>query len=229
MENYSFHIVDGIVLAIVAISALVGILRGFTREVLGIFSWAAAVIVALYTHPHLFPYWSKVISYPLLAHIVTFAVTAIAVLTTSMLMTKRMSDAVGDSALGPVDRSLGVGFGVLRGWLAVCLVYAIIASMGDKKDDLPGWLKDAKVVGWAQASTRAVVDLLPEQMQDEAIQTANLETDAKARVARPAKREELPALQSRRPDSGSSQQGGQGYDRREREDLNQLIGTVAPE
>ena len=47
---------DLAVLAIVLISALLALLRGFTREVLAILSWVAAGAAAYYLHPLVLPY-----------------------------------------------------------------------------------------------------------------------------------------------------------------------------
>ena len=40
------------VIAIVLISALLAMVRGFTREVLAIASWGAAAVAAVYFHPY---------------------------------------------------------------------------------------------------------------------------------------------------------------------------------
>ena len=49
-------------LGVVLISALLAMLRGFTREVLAIASWGAAAIAAIYLHPLLLPYVKPYIS-----------------------------------------------------------------------------------------------------------------------------------------------------------------------
>ncbi|MBV9702061.1 MAG: CvpA family protein, partial [Methylobacteriaceae bacterium] len=43
-------------IVIILISALLSMVRGFTREVLAILSWAAAAVAALYLHPLVLPY-----------------------------------------------------------------------------------------------------------------------------------------------------------------------------
>ncbi|MGB7699881.1 MAG: CvpA family protein, partial [Methylovirgula sp.] len=50
------------VIAIVLISAVLAMVRGFTREVLAIASWAAAAIAAIYFHPYVLPYVKPYIS-----------------------------------------------------------------------------------------------------------------------------------------------------------------------
>ena len=43
-------------LAVILVSALLAMLRGFTREILAIASWIAAAAAAVYFHPYLVPY-----------------------------------------------------------------------------------------------------------------------------------------------------------------------------
>ncbi len=44
------------ILAIILVSALLSMMRGFTREVLAIGSWAAAAAAAYYFYPVVLPY-----------------------------------------------------------------------------------------------------------------------------------------------------------------------------
>ena len=51
---------DIILVAIMLLSGFLAMVRGFTREVLSIFSWAVAAVAALYLTPK---YWTLVESY----------------------------------------------------------------------------------------------------------------------------------------------------------------------
>jgi membrane protein required for colicin V production len=174
MENYSFHIVDGIVLAIIGISAVVGFVRGFSREMLSIASWALALVISLYAHSYTYPFWSNIIKYPVLAHAATFGVVFIGVLTTSLIVTNGWANRIGDGPLGSLDRTLGLVFGVTRGGVIVCLAYLIMASLGETKNDVPDWLKEAKSLAWAEEGGVLMVGLLPKQMQEPVAETVNI-------------------------------------------------------
>lgn len=196
MENYTFHIVDGLVLAIIGISAVVGFVRGFSREMLGIISWLLALVVSLYAHEYTYPFWAKTIKYPVLAHIATFGVVFVGVLTTSLLVTNGWANRVGDGPLGSLDRTLGVIFGIARGGVIICLAYLIMASLGDTKDDVPDWLKEAKSLDWAEEGGVFMVSLLPKPMQKPVTETVNGEPDEKTRSQ--ARQKEKPSLQPQR-------------------------------
>ena len=49
-------IFDGIVIAVVLFSAILAMVRGFSREILSIASWAGSVAAAYYLYPVLLPY-----------------------------------------------------------------------------------------------------------------------------------------------------------------------------
>lgn len=196
MEDYSFHIVDGIVLAIIGISAVVGFIRGFSREMLSIGSWLLALFIALYAHSYTYPFWAKMIKYPFLAHAATFGVVFIGVLTTALIVTNGWANRIGDGPLGSLDRTLGLVFGVTRGGVIVCLAYLIIASLGETKDDVPDWLKEAKSLAWAEEGGVLMVGLLPPQMQEPVAETVNVAGDGDD--APPSHRKDKPSLQPQR-------------------------------
>jgi membrane protein required for colicin V production len=196
MENYSFHIVDGIVLAIIGISAVVGFIRGFSREMLSIASWLLALVISLYAHSYTYPFWAKMIKYPLLAHAATFGVVFIGVLTTALIITNGWANRVGDGPLGSLDRTMGLVFGVTRGAVIVCLAYLILASLGETKNDVPVWLKEAKSLAWAEEGGVMMVGLLPKQMQEPVAETVHVATDDDSADGHAKK--EKPSLQPQR-------------------------------
>ena len=95
------------VLGIILISALLSLLRGFTREVLAIGSWAAAAAAAYYFYPHVQPYLDPYIHKQAIAQAVAAAIVFFATLIVVSLFTVRVSDAILDSKIGALDRSLG--------------------------------------------------------------------------------------------------------------------------
>ena len=108
-------------LAVVLISALLAMLRGFTREVLAIASWGAAAIAAVYLHPLLLPYLRPYISKDVVAMAAAAGIVFFITLVVVSLVTVRLSDAILDSKVGALDRSLGFVFGAVRG-LLLCVV-----------------------------------------------------------------------------------------------------------
>ena len=112
-------LLDFIVLGVVLISALLAMVRGFTREVLSIASWAAAAAATLYFLPagrelaHAYIKLEPKILGDVIAGAAIFLVTLLIV----SLITMKLSDVILDSRIGPFDRALGFVYGGARGLL----------------------------------------------------------------------------------------------------------------
>src|SRR5271154_1926242 len=115
-------------LVIIFVSALLAMLRGFTREVLAIASWGAAAVAAIYLYPLVLPYVPKAyISKDIIREGIAAALVFFVSLFIASLITARISDAVLDSKVGPLDRSLGFVFGAVRG-LLLCVIAFVFFS-----------------------------------------------------------------------------------------------------
>jgi membrane protein required for colicin V production len=151
---------DLAVLAIVLVSALLSMLRGFSREVLAIASWAAAAAAAYYFYPVVVPYLTPYIHKEIFAQAAAAAIVFFATLIVVSLFTVRISDAILDSKIGALDRTLGFVFGVARGFLLAVVAFAIFNWLvGDKQ---PEWVKNAKTRPVLAQTADKIVALLPE-------------------------------------------------------------------
>lgn len=119
----TFNIVDFIIIALLGISILIGILRGATREVLGIAGWVGALATVFYGLPLFRPLGRHYIHNPMIADAVVAGVLFIISLAIFILISRTISTKVKGSLLGGLDRSLGLVFGFLRGVLVLCIVY----------------------------------------------------------------------------------------------------------
>src|SRR4029077_12782545 len=124
---------DLAVLGIVLVSALRSMMRGFTREVLAIASWAAAAAAAYYFYPMVLPYLTHYITKEVIAQAVAAAIVFFVTLIVVSLFTVRLSDAILDSKIGALDRSLGFVFGVARGFLLAVVAFAIFNWLVSEK------------------------------------------------------------------------------------------------
>lgn len=126
-----FTVVDGVVAAVIVVSALLAYSRGLVRELMAIVGWVAAAVLAyLFAHQaeplvREIPYVGDFLEGSCeLSIIAAFsAVFALALLIVS-IFTPLFSTIVQRSALGGVDQALGFVFGTLRG--IVLVVVALI-------------------------------------------------------------------------------------------------------
>jgi membrane protein required for colicin V production len=159
---------DLAVLGIVLVSALLSMMRGFTREVLAIASWAAAAAAAYYFYPILMPYLTPYIHKEVIAQAGAAAVVFFVTLIIVSLFTVRLSDAILDSKIGALDRSLGFVFGVARGFLLAVVAFAIFNWLVSEKQQ-PEWVKNARTRPVLTETADRIVAMLP----TDAAQTIN--------------------------------------------------------
>jgi membrane protein required for colicin V production len=155
-------ILDLSVIGIVLISALLAMLRGFTREVLAIASWALAALAAYAFYPMALPYASQVMPGN---KTVAIAIAAggifLATLIVAYFLTAKLSDIILDSRIGALDRTLGFLFGAVRGFLLVVIAFVFMDWL-IKKDQRPTWMREAKTLNLLESSGAYVKTLLPD-------------------------------------------------------------------
>jgi membrane protein required for colicin V production len=149
------------ILAIILVSALLSMMRGFTREVLAIGSWAAAAAAAYYFYPVVLPYAKPYIHKDIVAQAVSAAAVFFATLIVVSLLTVRLSDAILDSKIGALDRSLGFLFGAARGFLLGVVAFSIFNWLVADKQQ-PEWVKTAKTRPVLMDTANRVVAMLPD-------------------------------------------------------------------
>lgn len=148
-------------LGVVLISALLAMLRGFTREVLAIASWGAAAIAAIYLHPLLLPYVKPYISKDVVAMAVAAGIVFFVTLVVVSLVTVRLSDAILNSKVGALDRSLGFVFGAVRGLLLCVVAFVFFGWLVPDKSQ-PEWVRTARMKPILQATGDQLMAMLPD-------------------------------------------------------------------
>lgn len=139
---------DLALLAVAFISGLLAMYRGVTREVLSIMSWVVAALSVLYfvvNHKKFAEEMAQQMGVPnpVIAQIVIGAFIFLIVLVVVHLLTVRISDSILDSQVGMIDRILGFGFGVLRGFVIVLIPFMFYeAYFADPKLQFP-WVRNA--------------------------------------------------------------------------------------
>ena len=147
-------------IVVMLISAFLAMLRGFTREVLAIASWGAAALAAVYLHPLVLPYVKPYISKDVVALGVSAAAVFFVTLIVVSLITIKLSDAILNSKVGALDRSLGFLFGAARG-LFLCVIAFIFFNWLVPEKTQPEWVKNARMRPLLQATGDQIMAMLP--------------------------------------------------------------------
>jgi len=155
---------DLAILGVIAISAIFAFARGFVREVLSIVAWIGAGLTTLYAFNHVYRLVIRFVTTPLLADLIAGAglfVTSLIVLT---ILTGYLARFVQSSALSPIDRTLGLIFGLARGAVLVSLAYLMV-DISLPQSDRPGWIKQAKSEPFLAQGAELLRSALPEPLQ----------------------------------------------------------------
>jgi membrane protein required for colicin V production len=152
------QILDFILIGIMAVSGILALARGFTREVLSLAAWAIAgfaAYMAIQQKPLIdlaLPYVDK----PLIAQIVVGAAAFIIVLIIASIISVKISDRVVDSAVGAFDRTLGFIYGLGRGLLLVALGFLFYGWL-QPKENREDWITQARSLPVIEATSNVLI------------------------------------------------------------------------
>ncbi|MFD1702633.1 CvpA family protein, partial [Methylopila henanensis] len=164
-------LLDVILIGVMLISAVLAMVRGFTREVLSIASWvaaAAATIVAFEPARALAREHIK-FNPPQIADVVAAGGVFIVTLLVVSFITMKISDAILDSRIGPVDRTLGFMFGAARGLLLIVIAFLFFSWLVPEKGQ-PDWFRTAQSKPMLQSAGDQLLALLPEDPESTILQ-----------------------------------------------------------
>lgn len=119
---------DYLFLGLVAISSVVGMWRGLVSEVISLFSWVAALILAWLYSSSAAPMLANWISDPGWRQVAAFALIFVGVLLLASIFRFLLRELLRAAGLGPVDRLFGTLFGVARG-LAIAFVLVLLGGL----------------------------------------------------------------------------------------------------
>jgi membrane protein required for colicin V production len=136
--------IDVVILVIIALSAVISVIRGFVREALSLAAWILAFWVALTFSGDLAALFSKHISTPSVRMIAAFAILFIVTLLLAALVSHFAAQLVKKTGLSGTDRMLGVIFGIARGVVIVALL-VLLAGLTPLPAD-PWWKESIFIV-----------------------------------------------------------------------------------
>ena len=220
-------IFDLSVLAIILISGLLAFARGFVREILSVVAWVGAAVATVYLFRFAQPVARTYIEVELIADIAAGMVVFVVVLIALSLMSHAISRRIRESSLGPLDRSLGLVFGLVRGAAVVALGYLVFTVMFPQADSRPEWITQARSEPWIEKGAEVLASVLPERWVAKSMDAADEAKRAAdqalrgGKAAQPLAEPVFKMVPTVEPKSGDS--ANPGYKDQERKDLERLI------
>lgn len=149
---------DYIMLGVIAASALIGLLRGFLREILSLIAYLVAFVAAVWWGPSASGWLANLIDNGLLRTLAAYGSIFIVALLCIGLLNMALGALVDRTGLTPADHGLGALFGAVRG---VLLALILVGMAGYTQLPEEPWWQQAKTADAFVRGFQHVKSLLP--------------------------------------------------------------------
>jgi len=139
--------VDILIIAIIAVSAIISLIRGFVQEALSLATWIAAFALAWFFFRPLAVQFEPWIDVPSLRLGVAYGVILLGVLLVGAIINHFMKTLVESTGLSGTDRLIGIFFGVARGAVVVAIL-VLLGGLTPLPQD--SWWVDSRLIPYFQ-------------------------------------------------------------------------------
>jgi membrane protein required for colicin V production len=154
-----FTALDMMVIVSLAVAGGFGAVRGFVLEVFLLTAWVAGIVAVKTLHEAATAMLVSPVGSQGGASVL--AVVLVFGLTFFRLVGNRLGRSTRNSVLGPFDRVLGLGFGMVKGLMAATIAFLLMSQVYDflyGRDALrPGWMTASRTYDLLRASSTALV------------------------------------------------------------------------
>lgn len=152
---------DLIIIALLLISVGLGFIRGFCNEIFTLIGWIGAVIATIFFTPVMRDIGRSLIEQKWLADLATATVIFIATMALFTTLSHLVTKGIHVTRLGIIDRSLGFGFGLLRGIVMAGLCFLLFAYVFSDVKKRPDFIQEARTRPFLEMSARWMKAILP--------------------------------------------------------------------
>jgi membrane protein required for colicin V production len=153
--------IDVVILALIALSAILSLFRGFVAEALALASWLVAFWVAMMFYEELGQWLSQWIAVPSAQKVTGFAILFVCVLLLGAVVNYLAGKLVAKTGLSGTDKMLGVIFGVARGAVIVAIL-VLLAGLTPVPQD--PWWQESQFLGYFERLAMWMRDFLPAEI-----------------------------------------------------------------
>lgn len=145
-------------IGIVVLSAVIGLVRGLTFELLSLAGWFAAYFAGRWLEPFVALHLPIGAAGSALNRGAAFASAFLAVLIVWSLLARGVSALIGATPLRPLDRLLGAAFGLVRGLVVLLVAATVIAYTPLASSE--AW-RQSVVAAWLGEIVQGLLPLVP--------------------------------------------------------------------
>jgi membrane protein required for colicin V production len=225
MESLPINPTDLAVIIILLISAAIAFLRGMVHEVLAIGAWVGAALITLYFYLPAQEFARKYIEVELAADITAGVVLFLLALVVFSILSRILSRRVQESSLGALDRSLGLLFGLARGFVVAILCWMLVTWLFPE-EERPEWLMEARSRPLLEEGAVVLRGLAPEELRlrgESAAEQARENTENAIETGKAV--QDLMQPPPRAPEKDGAGEDATGYNDAQRRELQRLIDS----
>ena len=171
-------LLDGILVGFTLVSAMLAMVRGFSREILSIASWAAAAVAAFFFYPIVLPYVQPYVDNAQLQLAASAAIVFLIALIIVTIITMKIADFIIDSRIGALDRTLGFLYGAARGILVVAVGLLFFSWLVGSNP--PTWISEAKSLPLLEGIGNWLEGVLPDDPENSILDRIRPDDDTEA-------------------------------------------------
>ncbi len=158
---------DIIVLFLLGSGAAFGFLRGFVQEALSMIAWVLIILAVYMFHTPATGALAEVVGSDSGAAVLAFLALVIVIFAVGKWIAKSIGAKSRKSLLGPIDRVLGFGFGMLKGLIIATLIFLLLVMGYDlvygADAGRPEWMTSSRTYPLLNASGDAMSEFVREQ------------------------------------------------------------------
>lgn len=149
---------DITIVVLLAVSTVVSLVRGMTREVLSLAAWIVAFGMAIFYANRVSGLFSGFVHVPWLRYVGSFLLVLVAALLLASMLSRFIGMAIKTSGMGMGDRLLGMVFGFVRGIVVVALLTVLMSTMPVADE---AWWKESKLMPYFRGGTQWLMKYVP--------------------------------------------------------------------
>jgi membrane protein required for colicin V production len=161
MMIFKFSLIDWIILAILVYSIAVSWFKGFVREVLGLATVVAAVLLSAWFYRSMGGMFKDVVRTENLALFLGFSVIFVATMVAGFVIIWLITRFMKFAKLQWADRLLGAAFGFIRGWVIGAAILLALTAFDIQTERL----KHSELAPYFLPGSRVIALVTPYEMK----------------------------------------------------------------
>lgn len=138
---------DYVYIIVLLASTVWATIRGGVYETIATLSWVVAAISARFASPwldKLFQSWFKLSDSTVVTLVASYFLVFFVILLLVSFVNQKLRDKIQESMMNVTDHTLGVIFGIIRGVVAMGIVYWVALWYYSDVPNLPSWIENAR-------------------------------------------------------------------------------------